>query len=61
MLSLISGGTYRAPGGSVSELFFPGCDAALGRENGRLSRQLGGTFTGGPIDPQTAARRFPRQ
>ena len=56
MLSLISaGGTYRAPSGSVSELFFPGYDAALG--TGGMAGFLDGwaAHSGGPIDPQTAA------
>lgn len=56
MLSLISaGGTYRAPGGSVSELFFPGYDAALG--SGGMLRFLEGwaAHSGAPIDPQTTA------
>ncbi|MHC5795885.1 alpha/beta fold hydrolase [Lacisediminihabitans sp. FW035] len=56
MLSLISaGGTYRAPGGSVSELFFPGYDAALGA--GGMAGFLHGwaEHSGAPIDPQTTA------
>ena len=56
MLSLISaGGTYRAPGGSVSELFFPGYDAALGA--GGMPGFLEGwaVHSGAPIDPQTTA------
>jgi pimeloyl-ACP methyl ester carboxylesterase len=54
MLSLISaGGTYRAPGGSVSELFFPGYDAALCA--GGMAGFLDGwaAHSGGPIDAQT--------
>jgi pimeloyl-ACP methyl ester carboxylesterase len=56
MLSLISaGGTYRAPGGSVSELFFPGYDAVLGASG--MAGFLGGwaAHAGAPIDPQTSA------
>lgn len=56
MLSLISaGGTYRAPGGSVSELFFTGYDAALGA--GGMAGFLDGwaAHSGAPIDPQTTA------
>lgn len=56
MLSLVSaGGTYRAPGGSVSELFFPGYDAALAR--GGMPGFLEGwaARAGRPIDPQTSA------
>jgi pimeloyl-ACP methyl ester carboxylesterase len=56
MLSLVSaGGTYRAPGGSVSELFFPDYDPALGR--GGMPGFLEGwaARSGRPIDPQTSA------
>ena len=56
MLSLISaGGTYRTPGDSVAELFFPGYDAALGA--GGMAGFLDGwaAHSGAPIDPQTSA------
>ena len=56
MLSFISaGGTYRTPGDSVSELFFPGYDAALGA--GGMAGFLDGwaAHSGAPIDPQTSA------
>lgn len=56
MLSLISaGGTYRAPGGSVSELFFPGYDDAIGA--GGMPGFLEGwaAHSGAEIDPQTSA------
>jgi pimeloyl-ACP methyl ester carboxylesterase len=56
IISLISaGGTYRAPGGSVAELFFPAYDAAL--EAGGMPGFLDGwaAHSGAPIDPQTSA------
>jgi len=56
VLSLISaGGTYRAPGGTVSELFFPDYDAALGA--GGMAGFLAGwaAHSGAPVDPQTSA------
>ncbi|CAN5390031.1 alpha/beta hydrolase [soil metagenome] len=56
VLSLISaGGTYRAPGGSVSELFFPGYDAALGAGGMAGFLQGWAAHSGAPIDPQTTA------
>lgn len=56
MLSLISaGGTYRAPGGSVSELFFPGYDAALGSGGMRGFLDGWAAHSGAPVDPQTTA------
>jgi pimeloyl-ACP methyl ester carboxylesterase len=56
MLSLISaGGTYRAPGGSVSELFFPDYDAALARDGMPGFLEGWAARSGRPIDPQTSA------
>ncbi|WP_185204213.1 alpha/beta fold hydrolase [Glaciihabitans sp. INWT7] len=56
LLSLISaGGTYRAPGGSVSELFFPGYDGALGAGGMRGFLDGWAAHAGAPIDPQTSA------
>jgi pimeloyl-ACP methyl ester carboxylesterase len=56
MLSFVSaGGTYRAPGGSVAEVFFPGYDEVLGRDG--MPGFLAGwsAHSGRPIDPQTSA------
>ena len=56
MLSFISaGGTYRAPGGSVSELFFPGYDESLGATGMPGFIENWAKHSGTPIDPQTAA------
>ena len=56
LLSLVSaGGTYRAPGGSVSELFFPGYDGALGAGGMRGFLDGWAAHAGEPIDPQTSA------
>ena len=56
MLSFISaGGTYRAPGGSVSEVFFPDYDASLGTAGMPGFLEGWARHSGTPIDPQTAA------
>ncbi|MCU1481018.1 MAG: alpha/beta hydrolase [Subtercola sp.] len=50
-----AGGSYRAPGGSVSKLFFEGYDDALG--DGGMQAFLDGwaAASGRPIDPATTA------
>ena len=56
MLSFISaGGTYRAPGGSVSELFFPDYDESLGVDGMPGFLENWARHSGTPIDPQTVA------
>ncbi|HEY0260761.1 MAG TPA: alpha/beta hydrolase [Lacisediminihabitans sp.] len=56
VISFVSaGGTYRSPGGSVAELFFPGYETALAEGGMPGFVRAWGEASGRPIDPQTAA------